>query len=464
MTDGNSPENLSKFLESDDPATVMMGLEMARGVGVEENVLPLILRLGLLSENNLIVSSAKAVFEDWVEAPKKGYVKTILQGNRDAIQEIDESFRDELVSLFIDAIVEEIEEDKFNKSIRALELVGLSGSAYHIPVVVSQLAKAMTLYSADEADFPWSSLDKVVEELGDFKALKETVADEELCALIFQMLDLAEKCSEPDLPLNLLPEDKLRDRYLSILSELGNACTETLKSVLGKANETGWEGHLLVISMAIEAAAVIEDGETTVDKELINLIFDLWRTPGRIWDEHSIVYAINLLIPLPQELETEEIFDALEAPLRWDYDKDQTASSPFVSDAYVDTYMINSLAECNNLTTLVRLSKYSLGRATEDHQANELFIGDADENSDWEVTTHEGKAPEIFEKVRENISPEVIEIVKEAIEVRKEHLLKRLQAKAKHDDLEPPRDLASDFVDPHRVIEDLQDLLEEIAS
>ena len=38
MTDDASPENLRKFLESDDPAMVRMGLSMAKGVGVEVTV------------------------------------------------------------------------------------------------------------------------------------------------------------------------------------------------------------------------------------------------------------------------------------------------------------------------------------------------------------------------------------------------------------------------------------------
>ena len=38
MTEDTSPENLRKFLESDDPAMVLMGLSMAKGAGVEITV------------------------------------------------------------------------------------------------------------------------------------------------------------------------------------------------------------------------------------------------------------------------------------------------------------------------------------------------------------------------------------------------------------------------------------------
>ena len=42
MTDDASPENLRKFLESDDPAMRRMGLSMAKGAGVPEELRPLI--------------------------------------------------------------------------------------------------------------------------------------------------------------------------------------------------------------------------------------------------------------------------------------------------------------------------------------------------------------------------------------------------------------------------------------
>ena len=38
MTEDASPKNLRKFLESDDPALVRMGLSMAKGAGVPEEL------------------------------------------------------------------------------------------------------------------------------------------------------------------------------------------------------------------------------------------------------------------------------------------------------------------------------------------------------------------------------------------------------------------------------------------
>ena len=45
MSDDASPENLRKFLESDDRAMVRMGLSMAKGNGVPKVLLPTILGL-----------------------------------------------------------------------------------------------------------------------------------------------------------------------------------------------------------------------------------------------------------------------------------------------------------------------------------------------------------------------------------------------------------------------------------
>ena len=45
MTKDTSPENLRKFLKSDDLAMVRMGLSMAKGSGVPKVLLPTILGL-----------------------------------------------------------------------------------------------------------------------------------------------------------------------------------------------------------------------------------------------------------------------------------------------------------------------------------------------------------------------------------------------------------------------------------
>ena len=62
MTDDASPENLRKFLESDDPAMVRMGLSMAMGSGVPEELLPTILELYMWDDAKTI-RAAKICFQ-----------------------------------------------------------------------------------------------------------------------------------------------------------------------------------------------------------------------------------------------------------------------------------------------------------------------------------------------------------------------------------------------------------------
>jgi len=68
-----SPENLRKFLESDDPAMVTMGLSMAKGIGVHEEILPTILKLYMWNNDKTIRSTAKSFFTKW--APNEIQVK-----------------------------------------------------------------------------------------------------------------------------------------------------------------------------------------------------------------------------------------------------------------------------------------------------------------------------------------------------------------------------------------------------
>ena len=62
MTEDTSPENLRKFLESDDPGMVRMGLSMAKGSGVPEELLPTILKFYMWDEDKTIRAAAKSVF------------------------------------------------------------------------------------------------------------------------------------------------------------------------------------------------------------------------------------------------------------------------------------------------------------------------------------------------------------------------------------------------------------------
>jgi len=62
MTEDTTPENLRKFLESDDPALVMMGLSMAKGTGAANELLPSILEIYFWNPDKVMRNAAKSAF------------------------------------------------------------------------------------------------------------------------------------------------------------------------------------------------------------------------------------------------------------------------------------------------------------------------------------------------------------------------------------------------------------------
>ena len=66
---------MRKFLESDDPAMIMMGLSMAKGSGVPEELLTTILGLYMWSDDKTVRDSAKSVFSKYAPAELQAKVK-----------------------------------------------------------------------------------------------------------------------------------------------------------------------------------------------------------------------------------------------------------------------------------------------------------------------------------------------------------------------------------------------------
>ena len=68
-------ENLRKFLESDDPALIQMGLSMAKGSRVPEELLPTILKLYMWNDEKTIRANAKSVFNNCAPEDLKKIIK-----------------------------------------------------------------------------------------------------------------------------------------------------------------------------------------------------------------------------------------------------------------------------------------------------------------------------------------------------------------------------------------------------
>ena len=58
----DTPENLRKFLKSDDPAMVNMGLAMAKGSGVSDDLLGLIAGLYMWHDDKTVRAAARSTF------------------------------------------------------------------------------------------------------------------------------------------------------------------------------------------------------------------------------------------------------------------------------------------------------------------------------------------------------------------------------------------------------------------
>jgi hypothetical protein len=105
MTEDTSPENLRKFLESDDPALIGMGLSMAKGSADSSGeTLGMVLGLYLFHGDKNIRSLAKKTFTKLAPSGPKGIVREYWQAEfrneawvweegwmQDMVSEIDEA-------------------------------------------------------------------------------------------------------------------------------------------------------------------------------------------------------------------------------------------------------------------------------------------------------------------------------------------------------------------------------------
>ena len=76
MTEDSS-DNLRKFLESDDPAMVMMGLAMAKGAKVSGEILGEILWMYMMHNDKTIRAAAKSTFMKIAPDKSKKNIKNI---------------------------------------------------------------------------------------------------------------------------------------------------------------------------------------------------------------------------------------------------------------------------------------------------------------------------------------------------------------------------------------------------
>ena len=127
MTEDTSPKNLRKFLESDDPAMVQMGLSMANASGVPEELLGEILWMYMFHEDKTIRAAAKSTFNKY--APDD--VKQIVKENWKASYRLKEhNFvrnRNTEIHRGVNKLFRPIEPPRVNSLIMGLLVMGMIG-------------------------------------------------------------------------------------------------------------------------------------------------------------------------------------------------------------------------------------------------------------------------------------------------------------------------------------------------
>tara|TARA_B100000029_G_scaffold509771_1_gene599691 strand:+ start:634 stop:1506 length:873 start_codon:yes stop_codon:yes gene_type:complete len=97
VPEDTSPENLRKFLESDDPALVRMGLSMVKGVGVPEDLLPTILGLYMWNDNKKVRTAAKLAFNNYSPTEIKAKVKENWKPSYRTLNRYKDTFKEKIL-------------------------------------------------------------------------------------------------------------------------------------------------------------------------------------------------------------------------------------------------------------------------------------------------------------------------------------------------------------------------------
>ena len=130
MTEDTSPENLRKFLESDDPALVRMGLSMAKGSGVPEDLLGMVAGSYMWYDDKGVRDAAKSVLNKNPEMVVKMLRKILSDEDSFTSEEFYEDKEFEKAESARDLVIEMIEEGTWPKKIEE-DLLMIIGSIEH---------------------------------------------------------------------------------------------------------------------------------------------------------------------------------------------------------------------------------------------------------------------------------------------------------------------------------------------
>ena len=234
MTKDTSPENLRKFLESDDPGLVRIGLSMAKGSGLPEELLPTILRLYMWNDDKTIRSAAKSIFNTSTPAETQAKIKNnwkvsyrtlSITGDKfpEAVSPLIEAFKsqDEFAQIVLEPLIKALEdEDAYirENTIYALEKIGDKRA-------VQPLIKAL----GDKNPWNRQIVVKVLGKIGDKRAVQpliKALGDKDswfgngVSIVIFALGQIGDRRAVE--PLIRALEDKNEDIRQDAINALGN--------------------------------------------------------------------------------------------------------------------------------------------------------------------------------------------------------------------------------------------------
>jgi HEAT repeat protein len=265
MSDDASPENLRKFLESDDSAMVMMGLSMAKGSGVPEELLPTILGLYMWDDDSTVRAAAKSVFTKYAPAELQAKVKEnwksiyrtlSITGNKfpEAIRQFIEAFKsqDDFAEIALESLIKALEDDNRGVAEASASALGKIGDVR----AVEPLIKAL----GDENRSVRSSAAFALGVIGDARAVEPLIKTLDNEAVAWALGHIGKPAVEP--LIKALEDDNgwIRSSAAEVLGVIGDArAVEPLIRVLG-GEKAAWMRDLEFIrKSAIEALGEIGD-------------------------------------------------------------------------------------------------------------------------------------------------------------------------------------------------------------
>ena len=189
MTEDTSPENLRKFLESDDPALVQMGLSMAKGSGVPDDLLGEILWMYMFHDDSATRAAAKSTFMKIAPNKSKEIIKNnwkanyrTLKGERftEAIRPLIQESNDELDKIvwrLMEPIIEAVQikprshKDEKQKN-NAAKALGNFGDIRAVEPLIKALGDKETQYLGSWRALAAEALGKI----GDARAVEPLIA------------------------------------------------------------------------------------------------------------------------------------------------------------------------------------------------------------------------------------------------------------------------------------------------